>query len=158
MLDTYNFKNKPNLRNPFVHAWTMLNKHISVLFRATWQGKMDYLRFYRETIAEKVKRFIAYDLGLRSYKKMNGWERSLEMERRNISAVHMYKINPYPDRVVLFKALRGSPVHGPSNGWSEMKLGELIVHPLDCYHGSILFEPAVNHLANIINQYLLGKD
>jgi thioesterase domain-containing protein len=57
--------------------------------------------------------------------------------------------------VILFKAVRGLNADQPSNGWDKVKLGELVVHPLDCYHGSILFEPAVSQFAAILQQYII---
>jgi hypothetical protein len=56
--------------------------------------------------------------------------------------------------VILFKAQRGPRANEPTNGWDQVKLGELVVHPLDCYHGSILFDPAVRRLAEILQMYI----
>jgi hypothetical protein len=56
--------------------------------------------------------------------------------------------------VILFKAMRGPKTGNPTNGWDRVRLGELVIHPLDCYHGSILFDPAVSQLAKILQLYI----
>jgi thioesterase domain-containing protein len=69
-------------------------------------------------------------------------------------ANNKYEAKPYPGRVILFKALRNANINVLSNGWSDVELGELKIHPLDCYHGSILFDPAVSQLADILQNYI----
>ena len=80
-----------------------------------------------------------------------------QMETANLQAAHAYQVKPYPGRVILFKALRGPYSDHPSNGWDQVNLGELVTHPLDCYHGSILFEPAASQLAAILQTYIQEK-
>jgi thioesterase domain-containing protein len=50
--------------------------------------------------------------------------------------------------------MRGSYSQDQSNGWEQVALGELVIQPLDCYHGSILFEPAVSRVAEVIQGYI----
>ena len=77
-----------------------------------------------------------------------------ETEKANRQANQVYEVKSYPGRVILFKAQRGPKANVPTNGWDQVELGELVVHPLDCYHGSILFDPAVRRLAEILQVYI----
>ncbi len=62
LLDTYNseqavfdyYKSKHNL--PFYRM--LMKKHISILLQSDWQGRLDYLRFYRATFRQKTRRFL----------------------------------------------------------------------------------------------------
>ena len=159
MLDTYNtkdhvidlFQTRHNL--PF---YTMLiKKHFSILIRSNWQGKLDYLQFYRETIGRKTRHLLNKQLG--SQKKVSTTvlpENVRQIEAANLEAARAYRVKPYPGRVILFKALRGPNANHPANGWDQVTLGELVIHTLDCYHGSILFDPAVSQLALILQRYI----
>jgi thioesterase domain-containing protein/acyl carrier protein len=159
LLDTYNledsvidyYKSKHNI--PFYGM--LIKKHISILFQSNWQGKLDYLRFYRATIRQKSRRFLRRRL--RSVKKgaMSAFPKNVrQTEQANQQANQAYEVKPYPGRVILFKALRGPRADEPANGWDQVTLGELIIHTLDCYHGSILFDPAVRRLAGILQTYI----
>jgi thioesterase domain-containing protein len=75
-------------------------------------------------------------------------------EKNNVRTGMKYSAQPYPGRVILFKATRGPASADPTNGWNRVALGELVIHPVDCYHGSILFEPAVSQVAAILQDYL----
>jgi amino acid adenylation domain-containing protein len=162
LLDTYNleesvieyYRSKKNI--PF---YTMLvKKHIFILSHASWQGRQDYLRFYRSTIRQKARRFFR--------RRWQNVKRSAaaalpknvrQIEKANRQADQAYEIKPYPGKVILFKAMRGPRAHEPANGWDQVGLGELIVHTLDCYHGSILFDPAVRQLAEILQVYIVNN-
>jgi acyl-coenzyme A synthetase/AMP-(fatty) acid ligase/thioesterase domain-containing protein/acyl carrier protein len=160
LLDTFNMQDsvleqyRKNHQLPFY--WMLIKKHISILVKSNWQGKMEYLQFYKETAKPKIRRFLERR---RSKSNRRGNfalpENTRRVERANLRLANAYKVQPYPGRVILFKAVRGLNADQPSNGWDKVKLGELVVHPLDCYHGSILFEPAVSQFAAILQQYII---
>ena len=159
LLDTFNMQDSNNLRDYTNHNlsyfWMLLKKHTSILVKSDWQGKLEYLRFYRETARPKIKHFFARRF--KTSKKQDKFalpENVREIERANLRAARLYQVKPYPGRVILIKALRGPNAEHPSNDWDKVKLGELVVHTLDCYHGSILFEPAVSQLASILQVYI----
>jgi|GEM_PF-2366567 len=160
LLDTYNSRNaipkvyiEKDKKLPYY--WLLIRKHIFILWHSNWQGKMDYLRFYRKTGGAKIRELI-YEPG----KKLKVTRSSIlpeevqKMEAANIMANNQYQVKPYPGRVILIKALRNANLREESNGWADVQLGEIKIHPLDCYHGSILFDPAVSHLAKILQGYI----
>ncbi len=163
MLDTYNFdysvsqiyRQEKNL--PYYKM--LIEKHFNIWVKSDWAGKKEYLRFYRETIGEKIRKYFG--------RRINGGQKEgsaqidsllpenvRQIERENKEAIRRYVVEPYPGRVALVKAMRGPYAFDKTNGWDKVDLGKLIVHQLDCYHGSILFEPAVTHLAEIIQKYI----
>ena len=72
------------------------------------------------------------------------------------SAEHSYKLSPYPERIVHFRAgekgLRG--LEEPGDGWQKYAAGGLEIHELDGDHGNILNEPNVQSLAAELRQCL----
>ena len=163
LLDTFNMQDsvidqyRKNHKIPFY--WMLVKKHTSILVKSDWQGKLEYLRFYRETARPKINQFIARRFN--TSKKQDKFalpENVREIEKANLRAARLYQVKPYPGRVILFKALRGPNAEHPSNDWDKVKLGELVVHTLDCYHGSILFEPAVSQFASILQDYIMDID
>jgi hypothetical protein len=79
------------------------------------------------------------------------------MERKLVEADQEYIPQPYAGEVILIKALRGPYANEPTNGWDKVDIGNLLVNEMDCYHGSILFEPAVTRLADFINTSIQRK-
>jgi len=159
LLDTYNlldsvidyYKSKHNL--PFYQM--LVNKHLAILIQANWQGRLDYLRFYRATIRQKAKRFFRRRLkDVRQSAKLALPKDVRQVEKSNKQAIQAYELQPYPGEVILFKALRGPRANDPTNGWDRVELGKLDIYPLDCYHGSILFDPAVKKLAETLRVYI----
>jgi amino acid adenylation domain-containing protein len=158
MLDTYNMKKTGEMgfldESRFSYYWMLLKKHTSIFVHSDWHGKQEYLRFYLDTGRDKIRRFFQ-NRKKRAELVRNGIPRQaarLEQESRKMA--DEYKPDPYPGRVILVKAIQGLHVEDPTNGWDTVELGELVVRPLECYHGSILFEPAVSRLAEIIQEYL----
>jgi len=139
-----------------IHYYAMLSKkHLSILLKSDWQGRLDYFKFYQENGVKKIKRF--YEKSSTKSKKEFGVALPEDVIQREIASRQMmkkYQVLQYPGQVILFKATRGETSKNPTNGWDKVTLGELIVHPLDCYHGSILFEPAVSKVAEIIQGYI----
>jgi thioesterase domain-containing protein len=159
MLDTYNMEesmSKGHLERKDVPYYAMLiRKHLNILLKSDRQGKMDYLRFYQEIGRQKVERFLRRYRG--KSKKATPIAlpvNILQLEKANRQAIRKYRVLPYPGRVILFKAMRGPASKNPTNGWNRVSLGELVIHSLDCYHGSILFEPAVSRVAEVLQSYI----
>jgi amino acid adenylation domain-containing protein len=163
LLDTYNMefsvKDQYHEQHNLPYYQMLLQKHLSIWFKSDWSGKKEYLQFYKETFGNKIKRFFGRKL-TNATKKGRSKQPSLlpdnikQMEREFIQADRNYITEPYPGKVVLIKALRGPYAFEPTNGWDKVDIGKLVVHQLDCYHGSILFEPAVTQLAEIIQKYI----
>ncbi|HTX90985.1 MAG TPA: AMP-binding protein [Anaerolineales bacterium] len=155
LLDTYNMEEFGIDSYREDKYWMLIKKHLTILFMADWQGKLDYLRFYREVGMQKLGRFSKRRMSSLQNKLSPALPESVRrLESTNRQAVKKYRVQPYPGRVILFKALRGSSAYNPSNGWDKVALGELVIHPLDCYHGSVLFEPAVGQVAKILQGYI----
>ena len=159
MLDTYNYEDSPmdelKKKGDFVYYKMLVQKHLSIIFRSNWQGKLDYFRFYRENFTEKVAKFIYFRIHREQSVNKSALPKDVQsMETNRRSAIKAYDVKSYPGQVILVRAALGPNAKDPTNGWDKVKLGELIVHTLDCYHGSILFEPAVSQLADIIQDYI----
>ena len=158
MLDTYNFSGhvlRPGGAGGLRYHLMLIGKHISILFRSDRQGRREYLQFYRETLGEKLKRWGTKRFGGASSRNQVALPENIRrIEEAIKDANRAYMPQPYPGRVLLFKALRGPDAYEPTNGWDQVEVGELIVHPLDCYHGSILFEPAVSEVAETLQNYI----
>jgi amino acid adenylation domain-containing protein len=158
LLDTYNFDDSAieDFRNDQNSYYRMLvNKHLSILLRSNWQGKLDYLQFYRKTFIQKARRFIGRRINRKRQSTSTALPENIRrIEKANRIAAQVYETKPYPGKIVLIKALRGPKANETSNGWDKVQLGELVVHKIDCYHGSILFEPDVSQVAGIIQGLL----
>jgi amino acid adenylation domain-containing protein len=163
MLDTYNFeysvKDEYQEERNLSYYKMLVGKHLSIWLKSDWEGKKEYLRFYKDTIGDKLKRFMKNRA--RDYKKTQKPEAGStlpenvkQLEREFKEAALSYETEPYPGKVMLIKALRGPYAFDRANGWDRVDIGKLVVHQLDCYHGSILFEPAVTELAEIIQKYV----
>ncbi len=166
MLDTYNLDHsviddyREDRDIPYYKM--LVGKHLSIWLKSDWEGKKEYLRFYRDTIGDKLRRFVKGKLFAErhSHKESKASllpENVRQMERQLKDAVTNYEVKPYPGRIIYIKALRGPYAYDKTNGWDTVDIGKLVVHQLDCYHGSILFEPAVTELADIIQKYIRGS-
>ncbi len=158
MLDTYNFersaKGNWRHRNRVKYYWGLLQKHISHLIKSDWHGKVDYLKYYIEFIKRGGRKGVRQGQNPQGDNN-NTYLDDVEMQEQSTAkAVRDYEVKPYPGQLIMIKALRGIHQEDETNGWNDVSLGKLIVHKLDCYHGAILFEPAVDHLSKIINQYI----
>lgn len=155
MLDTYNVEELPLKKKFNLPYYKMLfHKHASILLESNWQGKMEYIRFYQRNFWKKLTHYINRRPGIQKAKTSALPDEVVMLDRANRRANEEYNPQAYPGRVILVKATRGPNAHDPSNGWDRVEIGELVIHPLDCYHGSILFEPAVSKLAKIIQNYI----
>ncbi len=155
MLDTYNMAEYIFDESSPRYYWMLFKKHLTILLHSSWQGRLDYLKFYREKLFTELDSILKRYVRLRRIHKSSSVSEDIKQtENANKAAGLKYHPKPYPGRVILFKAQRGPYNTYPSNGWDQIKIGELAIHELDCYHGSILFEPAVIYLAEILNTYI----
>jgi thioesterase domain-containing protein len=133
----------------------LIKKHTSIWFSSNWQGKKEYLEFYKETFFEKTKRFLARRVEKRLAKIPQIFpEKYKRIEQNNWRAGNAYVPKPYPAQVILVTASRGPESNYFAHGWDKVGIKELVIQNLDCYHGSILFEPAVSELAKIIQSHI----
>lgn len=161
MLDTHNYadfsdQNRGKL-NGIQYLKMLAQKHFNIWSKSDWEGKKEYLRFYRETFSTNVKRLLELKSEL---PPNNDPSQSIIPDIIRINEIrleeasHNYVAEPYPGQVILVKAKRDPRSFNEANGWDRENIGKLIIYHLDCYHGSILFEPAVSQLAAIIQKYV----
>ena len=163
MLDTYydestiSESQEIRLKAPYLRM--LAKKHASIWRNSDWEGKKEYLRFYKETFFEKALKFFKHRINI--FKQKTAGSRIPakyhQIEKSNIQASRAYQVKPYPGKVILVKALRGIGANVPANGWDKVGIQELITVELDCYHGSMLFEPAVSQLAIIIQSHIYSS-
>ena len=161
LLDTYNLVRSSNHvrsnNRGFSLVWMLAKKHIHILQKSDWKGRRDYLRYYRREFGSNLR--LMFQTILKTDTNTNGSSgnlpsKFLEWQQVNTQAILEYEPQSYPGRVILFKALRGKSASDPTNGWNRVDLGELKIHQVDCYHGGILFEPAVSQVAEQLNLYI----
>ncbi len=157
MLDTAIY-NRTNIAGPPPIPLRMLfMKHVQTLTGGGLNGLQTYLKYYLELARFNHHKFQTW---LKERRMLLNYGSIPEVfgrvEQANIAASSSYVPEPYPGRVIVFRAERQARFEdfGPDNGWGEVGVGELIVHPIDCYHGNILFEPFVRMVAEIVNQSL----
>lgn len=157
MLDTYSSSRARVKKSPLVGWLTILSKHLQTLASGGIAGVQVYVKYYLELGKFKFHQFQVWvnenRNQMRFRKRPDVFSR---VDQANITAVRAYDPKPYPGSVVLFRALRQAQFDGQSleNGWTEIGVGTLVVHPVDCYHGNILFEPFVQQVAGKLNHCL----
>jgi thioesterase domain-containing protein/acyl carrier protein len=161
MLDTYNYggSEAENLGklSKIQYLKMLSKKHLNIWTKSDWKGKLEYLHFYRETLVNKVGRLIRSKVKRDHPTRPPGssvYDQIRKNEIRLEEASHNYAAEPYPGEVILVKAIRDPRATSKANGWERINIGKLVIHELDCYHGSILFEPAVSQLAALIQRYV----
>ncbi|HEY5984613.1 MAG TPA: non-ribosomal peptide synthetase [Anaerolineales bacterium] len=153
LLDTY----LPKYRNIRPPMGTLVRKHLQTITSGGSQGLRVYVGYYVGLAAYKLRRAWSR-LRLRwiSTVRSGAMARHARVELANIRASRSYTPQPYPHSVHLFHAVRQALYEGNvrANGWADVGIGDLVVHPLDCYHGNVLFEPFVSEVARVMNQLL----
>jgi amino acid adenylation domain-containing protein len=159
LLDTNNTEDsiidKYNQKHKIPYYKMLIQKHYTIWRNSDNQGKKDYLKFYRENLNGKLTTFLGRrfrKLFKAKNKSKLGGINTQENGFQKVSASYVTK--PYPGQVILVKALRGPSSGTVANGWDKIEIGNLIIEGIDCYHGSILFDPAVSHLAKIVQSYI----
>lgn len=153
MLDTY-ISSYRNIKNNWL---LLLRKHSQTLAGGGMDGLRVYIGYYVNLWKHKFYRF--KNFARRKWLNIrygNVFEKYDRVERANKLAGRAYIPRPYAGQVHLFHAARQAEFenNAPHNGWGEIGINELIIHPIECYHGNILFEPFVNQLAGILNRCL----
>jgi thioesterase domain-containing protein len=160
MLDTYHNDGRVmnklmEPKNRQIYYRMLFNKHWTILRDSDWAGRWDYFKFYRENILEKIskriKRFISKGKNSPAAALP---EKIKRLEEANLQADQEYVSQYYPGKVIFFKALLGPNSGVENNGWEIDEFGEFVIHELNCYHGSILFEPIVSQVAEVIQHYI----
>jgi len=108
-------------------------------------------------VAYAKKRIKRYRKGIKRRIDLLRMPRPLkEVREACAEAERRYVAQPYPGKVVLFraseKALRG--IDDVQGGWSQYAVGGLEIHEIDADHGNILNEPQVRHLAEALRASL----
>ena len=130
-------------------------KHLSIMFNANWRGKISYLSYYLRLIRTKLLNMVGVS---EKTKSVSG--NFIIRTSKKYGAEQGNKINntffhlPYNGKVILIRALRTRNNVPIENGWDTVGLANLVVHGIDCYHGSILFEPAVTEVGTTIKDHL----
>jgi Acyl-CoA synthetases (AMP-forming)/AMP-acid ligases II len=150
LLDTYasgaNAGGQTYPRNKKQYYKMIVQKHFNIWFRSNWQGKKEYLRFYLENFQQRV-----------SHSKLLGKVKDKESRvtaNKRIRVMEVQEMAPYSGQVILIKATLGPAANSIANGWDQVQVGELLIEKLECFHGSILFEPAVSNLGRILQKYI----
>ena len=158
LLDSFNDEIKPEpyrTKGGKSFYRMLVRKHASIWVNSSWEGKKEYLRFYYENFNGKFSRIIKrVSRKVLAIKPTAIPQKYRKIEEEYITATNLYTPKAYPGKVILVKALRGSEKNSPDNGWRKAGISHFNIEKLDCYHGSILFEPAVSELANIINKHI----
>jgi amino acid adenylation domain-containing protein len=125
------------------------------------QERADFLRKQGSRIRVKTVRFAkrtSRNIAQRLPKKIRGLLFSpatarpwalLETEKAITKALKHYVTRPYPGRLTLFRASK-QPLGiypDPTLGWGELVTGELVIHEVPGFHGTIVAEPHVRFLA-----------
>lgn len=166
LLDTYSpgylAKKRKNsfVKRIATRIYEYSRKQISTLITSDREAQRANLGYYREAMPQLIAGFknrISMTLENLSYRSLPPELR--EVEAANVKASRKYQPRGYPGKVVLLRATR-IPIDLPLDqelGWGDVDIGELVIHNIDSYHGNILFEPAVNKVAEVLLVYLGGK-
>ncbi len=135
-----------------------INKHFSSFRNADGQGRRNYFRYYRDFVPEffrMKKREIGE--GLENWRSQREIPNEIkEVIRANIAASEKYQPGPYEGKVVLLRVSNQPPGVIPDEklGWGNVEIHNLDIHEIDAHHGSILFEPSVKKVVEILQKYL----
>jgi thioesterase domain-containing protein len=157
MLDTYISRFRHGNKLGLMSWLLLLRKHIQSLTGGGRMGLRVYAQYYLNLWKHKFLRFKEWArkkwMNIRYGNVFDKYDR---VERANKMAGRAYMPKPYSGTVHLFHAARQAELenNSPHNGWGEMGIEDLVIHPLECFHGNILFEPFVGQLAEIVNRCL----
>jgi thioesterase domain-containing protein/acyl carrier protein len=95
--------------------------------------------------------------GLPEKPPASDWNASTRLEK-SLQALRNYRLLPYPGRVTLFRAQRGSPriLADRQGGWGRVALGGIDVHEVPGTHLSMLEPPHVQALGSTLSRCLDG--
>lgn len=157
LLDTFITSRMQKEKSEPLPFYLLIQKHFQTLAGGGVDGVFAYMKYYARLLSFNLFQFRTW------LKKMKNWIKYgrlpdvfSRISQANRAASLAYSPKPYPGTVVLFRAMRQMPFdgNGTDNGWGEVGVANLVVHPLDCYHGNILFEPFAQLVAEKVNQGL----
>jgi len=138
-------------------AFDYLSKHINNLWVANWRGRGTYMRHYNREFWKQFTRFGRWVQGnYEGFRSPPIPPELRKVEAANLVAVRSYEPQPYAGKVILFRASEQPKgiYPDPTLGWGTIGIEDLEVHEIPGHHGSILFEPRVGKLADILVNYL----
>ncbi len=74
-----------------------------------------------------------------------------------VRAQAQYEAKPYDGNIVIFKALRASTqflAGGKNLGWDKVVSGDIQVHDFDCDHFTMMSDPAISKIGELLNEIL----
>jgi thioesterase domain-containing protein/acyl carrier protein len=156
MLDTFRSRSTNHIGPNYSLGYSgmLVSKHTNILFRSGWKGRLEYLKFYVGFVKNEIREFFLRQVGSENLNGSAIPMRLKKLEQAYLKLADTYEPKVYPGKVIMFKALRGGPHEDSANGWDSKAFGDFIIHSLDCYHGSMLFDPAVTEISNIVMQYI----
>ncbi|MBT3323328.1 MAG: amino acid adenylation domain-containing protein [Anaerolineae bacterium] len=157
LLDTLLAEREEMKASKFRQFFILIRKHTQILSSGGHQGLRSYIEYYRKLVEFKIDNRHESNKRKEMLEEYGGAGKlHRQIEQANTDACLSYQAKPYSGKVVLFSSTRQAKFEGnnPDHGWSEFVTGELIIHKLDCYHGSILFEPFITQVTEITSSYL----
>ena len=130
---------------------------MQTLINGGFSGLKLYFGYYAGLIKYKFHRLRLWLLKRRMQARYGELlKNSNRMEAINTNASRSYVPEAYSGKVHLFFASEQARFKNDNthNGWDKINLERLIIHPLACYHGNLLFEPFVAQVAEILNHQL----
>ncbi|REJ78556.1 MAG: non-ribosomal peptide synthetase [Acidobacteria bacterium] len=145
------------LKRTIFKAFRRWQHHTNSLLKLSFKAKFEYIderlakaltkyrRKFRDTI--RVKQTSAYIEEGRALP-----DHLLRLENRLEQAAKNYDPRPYPGKVTLFRASRQplGIVPDPTLNWKNFEIGDLEIHEVEGHHGSIVREPYVGGLAEVL--------
>jgi thioesterase domain-containing protein len=135
----------------------------ALIFLDTYAGESKSVmqRFLTLSTSQKIaylrRRTERYRIGIKRRIDFMFLPPAVKKVRRTLATAEAnYRVQSYPDRILLFRAsekgLRG--LEDPTGGWHKYAAGGVEVHEIDGDHGNILNEPNVQVLARELRRSL----
>jgi len=135
----------------------------ALIFLDTYAGESKSVmqRFLTLSTSQKIaylrRRAERYRIGIKRRIDFMFLPPAVKKVRRTLATAEAnYRVQSYPDRILLFRAsekgLRG--LEDPTGGWHKYAAGGVEVHEIDGDHGNILNEPNVQVLARELRRSL----
>jgi thioesterase domain-containing protein/acyl carrier protein len=141
----------------FYRAVQYLSKHVANLRVADWKGRRTYLSHYAKDGWGRIKELPQVTAAKRKESARSLLPQELvDVEKANMKAIRNYKPQPYPGTVMLFRASQQlwGIYPDPTLGWGDVGIENIVIHEVSGHHGSILFEPRVGEMVEILKGLL----
>lgn len=150
-------KRLPNIsrtREQLFSIFQYFDKHLANLRVANWKGRGQYLVHNSKIGLQKIKTWPKILIDKIRTRRLPAELK--EVEAANIRASRAYIPEPFPGRVVIFRAeQQPRGIYEDSKlGWGNVDISELEIIDIPGHHGSILFEPRVEEMAGILKGLL----